>query len=381
MVKNILRKVLPVCVKQTLVASLRRIPCASFGGGPVVAAGKPGTENRWWTELKRIRNRKIFVSPGSEAQTACAEIRKAYGPVLQRYGVNSEDFFWGSIKNEEAEALYQMVLDRKPGIVYQVGTFVGYSALVIAHALRANGSGILVAVDPEIPHRTFINPVNIAREAARDQGLDTIIRFERGWHSGALGDYIGLGLKRTIPIVGLQVLESIRGQGIDLAFIDGDHSTACTLTDFLLLKDYLNIKGVAVFHDVLSWPTVAQAIFLIWHDIHYFVRGTSAYFSLDIRAGHDGLAALERIAEENCPTMRLLLVGEDGHPVADAAVTIADINFSAISDKEGAVFILQEVPAGVEIRIVHENFADYTGTLEKGTAGDFVENLVSLAPR
>ncbi len=34
----------------------------------------------------------------------------------------------------------------------------------------------------------------------------------------------------------------IHEQGVDLAFIDGDHSSACTLTDYLLLKDYLNIN-------------------------------------------------------------------------------------------------------------------------------------------
>ena len=86
--------------------------------------------------------------------------------------------FLGSIKNEEAEMLYQLVLHRKPKIAYQIGTFLGYSALVIAHALRANGDGILVAIDPEIPHNTFINPVNIAREVAKAQALNKYIRFD-----------------------------------------------------------------------------------------------------------------------------------------------------------------------------------------------------------
>ncbi|MCP3931919.1 MAG: class I SAM-dependent methyltransferase [Bacteroidetes bacterium] len=80
--------------------------------------------------------------------------------------------------------------------------------------------------------------------------MDNFIRFERGWHSGPLGDFLGLGLKQSIPIIGLSVLNGIRKQGIDLAFIDGDHSSSCTLADFLLLKDYLNINGIAVFHDV-----------------------------------------------------------------------------------------------------------------------------------
>ena len=93
-------------------------------------------------------------------------------------------------------------------------------------------------------------------------------------------------------------MDSIREQGIDLAFIDGDHSTACTLADFLSLKDYLNVHGVAVFHDAKSWPTVAQAIFIMWYDIFYYTKSTSDIFAMDVRPGQDGLVALERISEE-----------------------------------------------------------------------------------
>ncbi len=385
MILNHLKKLIPLPLKRAIAEPLRRVLCPPLPP-PIVnetlqvaAAGKPGTVNLWWDELEKITNKSIFPELTQTAKQACADIREAYRPVLKRYGVNADDFFWGSIKNEEAEALYQLVLERKPQVTYQIGTFVGYSALVIAHALRANGNGILVAVDPEIPHRTFINPVNIAREAAKVQSLDAYIRFEHGWHSGALGDYLGLGLKRQIPIVGLSVMESIKEKGIDLAFIDGDHSTACTLTDFLLLKDYLNVNGVAVFHDVLSWPTVAQAIFLIWHDIHYFVRGTAAYFALDVRRGQDGLAILERIADENFPTLRLKLENMQGQPIADAKVEIPCVKLFATSDADGAIYALAEIPAGVDIKISHPDYAVYQGQLAQGTRGDFVDVTVKLA--
>lgn len=380
---DLLRKILPHPVKRMIAEPLRRILCPDHaypesGLQQPVFAGKPGTENFWWASLEQISNKKIFPELSQTAKQACAEIRAAYRPVLERYGVNADDFFWGSIKDEEAEALYQLVLDRKPKIAYQIGTFVGYSALVIAHALRANQEGILIAVDPEIPHRTFINPVNVAKEAAKAQGLSDYIRFERGWHSGPLGDYLGLGLKRSIPIIGLEVMDSIREQGIDLAFIDGDHSTACTLTDFLLLKDYLNMNGIAVFHDVLSWPTVAQAINIIWHDIHYFVRGTAAYFALDIRKGQDGLAVLERIADENFPTLRLNIVDENSMPVTDAKVHLPSIGQITVTDNEGAIYALTEVNKDSELVIEHADFQTYHGHLTQGTNGDFTELTVSL---
>ncbi len=381
MILEILKKTLPSNIKHAIAKPLRNVLCPpTLNPTPiqVIVAGKPGQHNFWWDELEQITNKAIFPELSSTAQQACAKIREDYRPVLERYGVNSEDFFWGSIKNEEAEALYQLVLDRKPKIAYQIGTFVGYSALVIAHALKANGEGVLIAVDPEIPHRTFINPVNVAKEAAKAQGLEKYIRFERGWHSGPLGDYLGLKLKRSIPIVGLQVMDSIREEGIDLAFIDGDHSSACTLTDFLLLKDYLNVNGVAVFHDVLSWPTVAQAIFLLWHDIHYFVRGTAAYFALDIRRGQDGLAVLERIADENFPTLRLKLENSKSELVADAKVELPSVNLTAISDTDGAIYVLEEVLENTDVKITHQDYQDFQGKLSHGTNGDFVEITIQL---
>jgi predicted O-methyltransferase YrrM len=376
---SILKKLLPARLKHAIAPSLRRALCPPAEKARVFAAGKAGeTPNVWWDELEGLKNKTIFPELSATAKNACADIRAAYRPLLEHYGVNADDFFWGSIKNEEAEALYQLVLDRKPQIAYQIGTFVGYSALVIAHALRTNGSGLLIAVDPEIPHRTFINPVNVAREAAKAQGLAPFIRFERGWHSGALGDYLGLGLKRRIPIVGLQVMETVREQGIDLAFIDGDHSTACTLTDFLLLKDYLNVGGIAIFHDVLSWPTVAQGIFLLWHDIHYFVRGTSAYFALDVRRGQDGLAVLERIADENFPTLCLKLQNNNGDAIANAKVELPCVNLTAISDTDGTIYALAEIPAGVEVIITHPDYPPYRAPLSQGTQGDFTELTLNL---
>jgi len=383
MLLNILRKILPLSVKRAIAEPLRRalcppLPIPKQESPRIAIAGKPGAANPWWDELEKLVNRSIFPQLSSTAQRACADIREAYRPVLQRYGVNADDFFWGSIKNEEAEALYQLVLERKPKIAYQVGTFVGYSALVIAHALRANGEGVLIAVDPEIPHRTFINPVNVAREAAKEQGLDNYICFERGWHSNLMGDYLAAGLKRKIPISGISVLEKVKQHGIDFAFIDGDHSSTSTLSDFLLLKDYLNVNGVVVFHDVLSWPTVAQALWFFWHDIYYFVHGTAAYFALDVRRGQDGLAALERIADESFPTLCLKLRNMHGQPIADAKVEIPYANLVAISDVEGAIYALAEIPEGVDINITHPAYATYYGQLAQGTQGDFAEATIQL---
>jgi predicted O-methyltransferase YrrM len=366
MIIKALKKIVPIGVKRALLDVL------------ITDKPTPPAEDHFWQELEAIANKSIFPTLSLTAKQACEEIRNSYYPILKQYNIDGDAFFWGSIKNDEAETLYQLVLDRKPNLVYQIGTFVGYSALVIAHALRENGKGKLIAVDPEIPHRSFINPVNVARDAAKKLALDDLVQFEYGWHSGPSGDYIGLGLKRSIPTVGVKVMESIRTEGIDLAFIDGDHSAACTLADFLLLKDYLNINGISVFHDVHSWPTVAQALLLLWNDIHYFVRGTSSYFALDVRRGQDGLAVLERIAEELCPTLHLTIENEQGQPVANASVELPCIGQTAISDIDGTVYFIAEIPNGAEVKVFHADYQPYQNELELGTNGDYIKDIVIL---
>jgi predicted O-methyltransferase YrrM len=333
--------------------------------------------NPWWSKLEKIRDCNAFPEVTETARRACKDIREAYVPVLKKRGIDPNGFLWGSIKDDEAETLYQLVLDRKPKVAYQIGTFVGYSALVIADALRANGEGILLAVDPEIPHRTFVNPVNVAREMAKDRGLDKYIRFERGWHCIVLGDYISRGLKRRVPIVGAQVLDSVRDQGIDLAFIDGDHSTGSTLADFLSLRDYLNLNGIVVFHDVKSWPSVAQAIFTMWNDNFYY-RTTGKYFAIDVRAGKDGLGILRRIRHEYRPMLCLAVVNQKGQSISNVKVEIPSANFSAINGEDGKMYVEDEFLAGVDIKAYCDGYRDYVGELEKGTEGDFVENTIVL---
>ncbi len=372
-------KILPVRVKQNFVDFFRSKLCLDETKVKELSfAGKPGTPNPWWYHLEECSNEKIFTEPSRQAKSACKKIRDAYLPVLEKSGINSDGFFLGSIKNDEAEVLYQMVLDQRPALSYQVGTFVGYSAMVIAHALQANGSGRLIAADPEIPHRSFCNPVDVAREVAEQLELDNIIDFVHGWHSGPSGDNVGLGLKKQIPTIGIQTLENISKEGIDFAFIDGDHSTCATLADLLILKEYLNMNGIILFHDVWSWPTVSQAITLFWHDIYYWVRGTPSYYVLDVRRGVDGLAVIKRIAYETFPNMQVKVVDEIGTPLSHAVVCIPAHSKQAKTGKDGKIYFRFNVKKGEHVTVSCDGYRSIDIFTREGTNGDFTELLVQL---
>ena len=114
---SLLRRTLPSPIRRAIADRLRRILCQPestiWQEGIGNACGKPGERNPWWQELEKMSSGRIFKPPSRMAKEACAEIRQSYRPVLKRYGINLDEFFWGSIKNEEAEAIYQLVLNRK----------------------------------------------------------------------------------------------------------------------------------------------------------------------------------------------------------------------------------------------------------------------------
>lgn len=355
---------------------------------PVINIAKDCTDNQcnnkevmpnpWWQYLVANSCKTIFIQPGDEAKRACNEIRDMYAPILHEYGVESGEFFLGSIKKEDAEALYALVRQRKPDIVYQVGTFVGYSAMVLAHAINANGKGRLIAVDPEIPHRTFINPVDVARKAASVMGLDGQIEFVRGCHSISLGDFIGHKLSRTVPVVGKSVLENL-GCEVDFAFIDGDHSVSATICDFMLIKDYLKIGGVAVFHDVYSWPSVAHALKIILEDNYYYVNGTEAYFSFDTRQGWDGLGAMSHTKRPMMPMLKVDIISEkDGRPVPCATVSIRSLGIDARTDNNGSAYIYNSILPDTKIEIFAKGYTPCLYRTQNLNSEDYEEIRVEI---
>ncbi|MFH0729981.1 MAG: class I SAM-dependent methyltransferase [Pseudomonadota bacterium] len=337
-----------------------------------------------WSYLLKNSNHSIFTPPSAEAFKACEEIREAYRPVLQEYGIPYEEFFGGSIKDDDAAALYDVVLNRRPNIAYQVGTFVGYSAMVIAHALRnrSQKGRFLITVDPEIPHRTLFNPVDVARRLAEKLDLLPYIRFIRGWNACALGDEYSEDFKRSIPIAGINAIQEAGGL-VDFAFIDGEHSTMSTIADFMLLKDFLAMNGIVVFHDVFSWPAVAQAIAIILEDQHYSRKGTRAYFALDTKPGPDGLAALQRISNAHQPLCKLAVKSsEDNSALLKAFVTVPSLSFSQnVSPTDGTVYIFGELKKDNLICLECPGFYSVQRTIGVNTAEGYSEITVKLNPK
>jgi len=236
-----------------------------------------------------------------EALVLRNDILSDYKNLFISRGLSYDKLLSGSIKEQETSLLWSIIVERKPSVVLQVGTFVGYSSIILAEALRYNGAGILYSVDPEVMHRGIENPVDIAREIMKKRGLEKYVKFIRGWFSNCYGIGLMSGNEaNNIQIVSQSLLKEIAP--LDFVFIDGDHSTLSCINDFVAVKDFLGNNGIVAFHDSNTWYSVLLSIKIILND-----EIVKKYFKKDALWKENGLFLLERTLSEDLVSLEILV--------------------------------------------------------------------------
>ena len=137
----------------------------------------------------------------------------------------------GQLSNEERRILTECILQTKPTVVIEVGTWLGGgSTLHILRALHQNGKGRLWGIesDRDVYERLLVNLRNAAPEA----------------------------IDRFTPLFGLsqEVLPHwIAGEGsglsVDVAFLDGGDQPQEQITEFELLDPLIPVGGHLFAHD------------------------------------------------------------------------------------------------------------------------------------
>jgi predicted O-methyltransferase YrrM len=139
-----------------------------------------------------------------------------------------------------AECLYEMVRRERPAVVVEVGMAFGVSSLAILTALRENGQGKLISIDPmQTSYWKGCGRAAIARA-----GLGDMHELMEDYDYNALPRLLASGLK------------------CDLAYIDGWHTFDYTFLDWWYLDKMLAVNGVVGFNDC-SWPAVDKVIHFV----------------------------------------------------------------------------------------------------------------------
>ena len=207
-----------------------------------------------------------------------------------------------ALPRRDAERLLQEVESAKPQNILEVGTFVGFSAIMMASQLE--DGAVIHTIDPDFPLEVELRAMNtktgdadlttrpqeVALRAAQRLGLADKIVF----HAGGFSTFATFASAKThfrdeIPVIGPDVCKT-HGP-FDLIFIDGLHYSEAVLSDLRLASRYLRPGGRIVLHDVIGcWGSnVRRAAFEFLAEAPEFVFRHGRYEDL-----YDAMGVLER---------------------------------------------------------------------------------------
>lgn len=138
--------------------------------------------------------------------------------------------------------LYTMTKLVRPALVLETGTFIGYSTISMAQALEENGGGHIHTFDVYNDRPGWVSPIigpcedalAVARAHVEHAGLSHRVTM----HKGDSSDNIRAFLATT-------------DAPVDMAFIDGDHTVAGAIKDFMVIHPRLRNGGIILLHDTI----------------------------------------------------------------------------------------------------------------------------------
>jgi MMP 1-O-methyltransferase len=201
----------------------------------------------------------------------------------------------GFLPIDEALALYAVgrrALRRESGVLIEIGSYLGRSALFLAAAIAAEKRGVLFSIDHHRGSEELQagwpdhDPSLIDRTSGR---IDSLPRFRRAISEAAAEDLV-------IAVVGNSAtVASHWATPAALVFIDGGHGEQPCWDDYRGWSPHVTPGGFLVFHDVFPDPALGgRPPFECFEDAL-----ASGLFLEDEAAGCGSLRVLVRVAQES----------------------------------------------------------------------------------
>jgi len=135
----------------------------------------------------------------------------------------------------EKRFLYKLASHKDSGLIVEIGSFEGYSTIILGQATSEFGK--VVAVDP---HTGVLCE---ADEGGSPYLRNTWLLFNENIKKAGLS-----GVVRALKVKSEEAVKNWE-EPIRLLFIDGSHRYEDVKKDFLLWRNYLTRGGKVVFHD------------------------------------------------------------------------------------------------------------------------------------
>lgn len=181
--------------------------------------------NKFLSGFRRVKNGvKLFKKAGKLSRSLLVEPENL-DILISR--INQSYSFRMSQKSIEIKALLQTIIDNKPKIIVEIGSFKG--GTLCSFCQVAPLDSIVISVDINYPverrlaHRRFVRPSQKARFIQGDShSLSTLT----------------------------EIRKFLNEEQVDLLFLDGDHSYDGIKKDFEMYADLVKPDGIIAIHDI-----------------------------------------------------------------------------------------------------------------------------------
>lgn len=175
----------------------------------------------------------------------------------------------GWCDENKASYLYNHVIENKPEIIMEIGVFGGKSLFPMAQALKENGKGVIVGVEPwaSSPAKEGYpddDPNNKWWDDITQPVWDDIMfSFYQFGENQKLLDYMEVH-RNTSEGYLEEFRESKRS--LDLLHVDGNHSTESAMFDVVNYSSFIRKGGYLVLDD-MDWPSLNPVIKYVERDL------------------------------------------------------------------------------------------------------------------
>ena len=186
------------------------------------------------------------IQPASHYESVLKADNRELANTLKQEAFGLMRHLEGWCSDRKAGLLIDLILAKSPDVIVEIGVYGGKSLVPMAHALKANGKGVIYGIDPWSTTASLEDVVNdsnraywgwIDHEAIMRTLIQRIGQFQ-------LHDQIKLIRKTSAnadPI-----------DGIDILHVDGNHSDSTSYLDVTKWVPMMKRGGWIIFDD-MTW--------------------------------------------------------------------------------------------------------------------------------
>lgn len=198
-----------------------------------------------------------------------------------------------SISPQAGLLLYGLVVNARPRTIIETGTFAGISTIWMAAALRSlpdPGDEPRIHCFDYFDAVPWVDSGALRAAGAPDQRAMVTAALDRA----GLGDLVELHPGDSSKQLG-KCEGMLSGRGVQLAFIDGDHTEAGATRDFRAAERVLDTGGYVVLHDIFPDQCGHRGPRYLIDHLRVIARGRYQVCELCTAPLNYGMAVLRRI--------------------------------------------------------------------------------------